>query len=79
MLLLVFVLLGIRVINKKKIEREDHIEDKQKETISNDVSNNTVPSSRQSMIKRLKELQELKEAGVITDEEIKQEKRKIMN
>ena len=79
LLLLVFVLLGIRVFNKNKKEKEHHIEDRQKETISNVISDDSVPSSKQSMIKRLKELQELKEAGVITDEEIEQEKRRLLN
>ena len=64
LILLLFVLAVIRVFNKKRKEKEKYIEDKQKDGKSS---------------KKLKDLQELKEAGVITDEEVEQEKRRILN
>lgn len=79
MILLLFVLAMIRVLNKKRKEKEKHIEDKQKEEKSSIASVDPGPSSQQSVIKKLKDLQELKEAGLITEEEVEQEKRKILN
>ena len=78
-ILLLFVLAAIRVFNKKKKEDEKYIEDKQKEEKSSIASIDPVPTNQQSIIKKLKDLQELKEAGVITDEEAEQEKRRILN
>ena len=79
LILLLFVLAVIRVFNKKRKEKEKYIEDKQKDGKSSIASIDPVPTNQLSVIKRLKDLQELKEAGVITDEEVEQENRRILN
>lgn len=82
--LLLLALVGIWVYHsfdkkRKEKEKENSIEDKQKEKDSNIAFDDPVPTSQQSVIKKLKDLHKLKEAGIITDEEAELEKRKILN
>ena len=80
LILLLFVLAGVIIFSKDKKGKSNPIKPAQEEdTTEPEEIHDNVGNSQQRVIQRLKDLQALKEAGLLSEKEIEQEKRRIMN